>query len=292
VGLLAKAGIEDVLAHWAGLGYYSRARNLFRASQVISEKYDGEFPRDRKTLLKVPGIGPYTAGAVLSIAYDMKEPLVDGNVERVFSRLFLLEKPIKQKEMQDFLWNAAASAVNAAESPRVFNQALMELGALVCTKGTPRCELCPIQSFCEAKAAGVQERLPVKAKPKEKVDLFWLGLVFEQNGKLLLKQNESGSWWHGLWDFPHLHFTSQRLLHKEESDCGNRYPHREILPLSPQKHTVTHHRITFKPMLIRLEKNKETLPQGKWFSRRELEKLPLSSLARKVVKHLDVLELS
>lgn len=215
---LASAPLEDVLSHWAGLGYYSRARNLHRASQVISEKFNGKFPKERETLLGVPGIGPYTAGAVLSIAFDSKVPLVDGNVERVFSRLFLIEKPIKQKEVQNFLWSAAETAVQASSSPRIFNQALMELGALVCTKGTPRCEICPIEKYCLARAQGVEAELPVKIKPREKLDLFWLGLVFEQNGKWLLKQNESGAWWHGLWDFPHVSFENAKQLQKEEKD--------------------------------------------------------------------------
>jgi len=284
---LANAPTEKVLSAWAGLGYYSRARNLHKAAKVISWKLQGEFPQEREALLQVPGIGPYTAGAVLSIAFDKPVPLVDGNVERVFSRLFAITDPIKDRAVQKQLWKYAEASVLLAESPRVFNQALMELGALVCTKGTPRCGNCPIQTFCQAFQMNIQETLPIKAPRRESESLWWLGLVFENQGKLLLRQNGEGDWWNGLWDFPHLALASEKSLEAKEKKLFHDYVGaQEILPLALVKHTVTHHKIHFRPFKIRVRKNLRSIPNGQWFAPSELENLPLSALARKVVQHM------
>jgi len=156
VGALAKADEERVLKLWAGLGYYRRAKNLIAAAREIAAKHGGKIPADYETLLQLPGIGQYMAGAILSIAFNQPYPVVDGNVRRVLSRLYGWTEDDPKA-----LWDAARSAVREGE-PRLVNQALMELGATICSFRSPRCLLCPIQTTCAAFKTGMQDRIPTE----------------------------------------------------------------------------------------------------------------------------------
>ena len=146
---IASANEEEVLKLWEGLGYYTRARNIIKTANILNDKYNGELPSDYNLLLKLPGIGKYTAGAIMSIAFNKNNPIVDANIERVFARLFNLEKPVKETEMQAFIWEKARELL-PTDRAREFNQALMELGALVCIARNPRCRICPISNNCQA----------------------------------------------------------------------------------------------------------------------------------------------
>jgi len=274
---LAAAPTEKVLQLWSGLGYYSRARNLQKGAQYLVEKYAGKFPRMREEIEEVPGIGPYTAGAILSIAFDLPEALVDGNVQRVFARYFGIQAEIEQRETQRLFWQHAATWVKAAEAPRVLNQALMELGAMICTKGTPKCDLCPLAQTCVARAKGWQEELPRRKARRKAVDLWWQGFVVEKKGKIFLRQNQKGEWWTDLWDFPTRPLTSREVWEKP--------PAFEARRLAPQKHTVTHHRIHIAPYHHAVSRKPPfELGPGRWVSVEEAQNLPLSSLARKVLQ--------
>ena len=274
---LAEAPIETVLSLWSGLGYYSRARNLQKGAQYLVEKFDGEFPRTRAEIEEVPGIGPYTAGAILSIAFDLPEALVDGNVQRVFARYFGIQTEIEKKETQALFWKHAADWVKRAESPRVLNQALMELGAMICTKGSPRCDLCPLAKTCVALAQGLQDELPRRKARRKAVDLWWQGFVVEKSGKIFLRKNREGEWWTDLWDFPTIAVESAKAWEKP--------PTFRARPLATQKHTVTHHRIHVAPYHVPHGGGLPlALEAGRWFSVEETRKLPLSSLARKVLE--------
>ncbi len=199
---LAEAPEDEVMRMWAGLGYYSRARNLQAAARVIQAR--GGFPRTRQEWLELPGIGEYTAGAIVSIALNQAEPILDGNVERVLSRLHRVAEPGPGKRR---LWELAALAVTEASregyEPRDFNQALMELGATVCTPRNPACMLCPLGPRCEARDAGDWAAFPPKrqAKKWEKVEetVFY---VSDPTGRVLLRKREKGEWRAGLWDLP------------------------------------------------------------------------------------------
>lgn len=160
---------EELMKLWQGLGYYSRARNLKKAAQVCMEQYGGHLPETYDELKKLPGIGDYTAGAVASIACGQRVAAIDGNVLRVFARLFLVEHDIRSKEGQKQIRALVEEALPEAERAGDFNQALMELGALVCIPKNPRCGLCPVASFCQARQAGRQAELPVKPARKERV---------------------------------------------------------------------------------------------------------------------------
>ena len=280
---LATAEESAVLAEWSGLGYYSRAKNLRRGAQAVVERWAGELPGSRDELLEVPGIGPYTAGAIASIAFDKPAPIVDGNVQRVFSRLYGFERPLTSKEAKVFFWDKAEQWVKAAESPRILNQALMELGATICIKGTPRCSSCPLQSVCVAEATGRQLELPVKKPQREKVDLWWMALIIESDGKLFLRQIPEGEWWSGLWDFPRLEASDPKALEREwKKQLRNWDGVRSAEALGLRLHTVTHHRLHVRPQLVKLESPSFDAP-GRWFTPSERDQLPISSLARKVL---------
>jgi A/G-specific adenine glycosylase len=188
VQALAAAPLDEVLRHWAGLGYYSRARNLHRAAQQIG---GGKIPDTVEGLLELPGVGRYTAGAIASIAFGREAPLVDGNVERVFARLFLIED--------------RAAAWKKAEELRPtgdLNQALMELGATICTPRNPTCLVCPVMKVCEARALGIQEQVPAKRVAKAVPVIDAAVLVLRRRGEVLLCRRPARGLWGGLWEFP------------------------------------------------------------------------------------------
>jgi len=198
---LAAAPEQDVLRLWEGLGYYRRARQLHRAAQVIVAEHGGRFPRDPSAVGALPGVGRYTAGAVLSIAYDLPLPILEANTVRLLSRLAQLEVDPASKAGQAALW-AWAAALVPDEEPGLFNQALMELGALVCTPRDPRCLLCPAASLCPTRKRGLQSRIP---RPKAKVRFEAVreaAVVVRRRDRVLVVRHAEGGRWAGLWDFP------------------------------------------------------------------------------------------
>ncbi|MCX5741283.1 MAG: A/G-specific adenine glycosylase [Proteobacteria bacterium] len=209
VQALAVAPLDDVLAAWAGLGYYSRARNLQKGAQHVVDSWRGELPRQAGELRAIPGIGPYTAGAIASIAYGERAPLVDGNVARVLARVFGIAHDIKSTIGQRVLWERAGelmSALPADAAPGNLNQGLMELGATACAPTGPRCLGCPLASHCVAARDGRQAELPVVAKRKRvdelpviERELLWI----EQGGAIVLVRRAATSGlWAGLWELP------------------------------------------------------------------------------------------
>lgn len=200
---LAEAPLDDVLALWSGLGYYRRARMLHAGARAVVAEHGGRLPSTRATLLEVPGIGPYTAGAILSIAYGRPEPLVDGNVERVLTRVMALPGDPRKGPLKAALWALAAASV-PADRPGDFNQALMELGATVCTPRAPRCDACPLASCCKARAEGTPSRYPELApRAKARPVRLAAALVEDSRGRLLLlKRPDDGGLMAGLWELP------------------------------------------------------------------------------------------
>jgi A/G-specific adenine glycosylase len=193
---LAEAPLDDVLKAWEGLGYYSRARNLHRAAREVTERHGGEIPNDPAVFRGLPGVGRYTGGAVLSIAFGRPEPLVDGNVRRVFARWRDEPEPREAE-----LW-AMAEALVPGERPGDLNQALMELGATVCTPRAPRCAGCPVREDCAAWAAGTQEERPLPKKAKPLPHEHQAVAVVERDGRFLLARRPRDARLGGLWEFP------------------------------------------------------------------------------------------
>jgi A/G-specific adenine glycosylase len=201
VRALADADEQRVLRLWQGLGYYRRARNLHAAAKRVVSDFDGEVPADVQDLLKLPGVGRYTAGAIASIAHGRPAPIVDGNVARVFARLFNLQDPVDRPDVQKQLW-AIAEALVPARSPGDFNQALMELGALVCTPKSPACLTCPLRNRCEGLAQGDPERLPVKRPKKKPKAVTHLVVAVRRNGRYLFEQRPATGLWSNMWQLP------------------------------------------------------------------------------------------
>ena len=197
---LAKADEAEVLKLWEGLGYYSRARNLHRGARQIMEQYQGVLPSDPVRLRKISGIGPYTAGAVASIAFGVPVPAVDGNVLRVYSRLFGIRESILIPPVRKSLEKIAADMV-PADRPGDYNQAVMDLGATVCVPGTPNCKRCPLSVFCDAGKRGDASDLPViPGKAPQKVVVMTVAVLRSDNGFLLRQRTESLL--KGMWCFP------------------------------------------------------------------------------------------
>ena len=200
---LAMASSEEVMLAWAGLGYYSRARNLHRGAKQIVEQ--GRFPQTRAEWLEVPGVGPYTAGAICSISLNQPEAILDGNVERVLSRFLKIDRAQGDAQYKKTLWTHSEHFVQRAFElsipPRVLNQALMELGAMVCTPKSPKCEQCPMRRSCQAFQSKDQLNYPPKKekKPWVHVQEKMYCIVNDQN-EVLLTQRPSGAWRAGLWD--------------------------------------------------------------------------------------------
>ncbi|WP_080873798.1 A/G-specific adenine glycosylase [Oceanobacillus timonensis] len=199
---LAEAEQQDVLKQWEGLGYYSRARNLQTAVREVVENYDGKIPDDPKQLGNLKGIGPYTKGAILSIAYNQPIPAVDGNVMRVFSRVLLIDEDIAQASTKK-LFESYVGEMISEEDPSSFNQAIMDLGATICTPKQPLCMFCPVMEHCQAYAESVQENLPVKKKAKKQRKEKYIALLIQnQEGKYMIEKRPDTGLLAGLWQFP------------------------------------------------------------------------------------------
>lgn len=200
---LAAADLQDVLEVWAGLGYYSRARNLHRAARIVAEQHAGRLPDTLDGLLALPGIGRYTAGAILSIAFNKPAPILDGNVIRVLCRLFAIGGEPKSPAVQRRLWALAELLVTPRRASQ-FNQAMMELGALVCTPTSPRCDNCPLNSLCEAKRIGRPEQFPHASRKTRVQAERWAVALVTRNGHVLMTRRDEAGRWGGLWEFPGL----------------------------------------------------------------------------------------
>lgn len=199
---LANADEQELLKVWEGLGYYSRARNLQSAVKEVHGKYGGKVPASKEEFGSLKGVGPYTTGAVLSIAYGIPEPAVDGNVMRVLSRIFLIEDDIAKAKTRK-LFEGIVSEIISKDDPSSFNQGLMELGALICKPKSPSCLLCPVREFCLAFDQGRQAELPVKTKAKKGKTVFLTSAVLkDDNNRILLRKRRSEGLLANLWEFP------------------------------------------------------------------------------------------
>lgn len=201
VASLARAEQDEINAVWTGLGYYSRARNLKAAAESIVADHAGALPDTAQTLRSLPGIGRYTAGAVASIAFDREEPLVDGNVVRVFARLEAIADDSQDRRVVEALWSLAGELVRG-ERPGDLNQALMELGATVCTPKRPACLACPVRAHCRGHATGVAEELPRKAKRTQVRRLRAIAVAIDRGGQLLAVRRPETGLMAGLWELP------------------------------------------------------------------------------------------
>ncbi|MGC8864517.1 MAG: A/G-specific adenine glycosylase [Bacteroidales bacterium] len=244
VAVLAAASEEEVLRLWQGLGYYSRARNLHAGARQIMLEWGGQIPLKYQELIKVKGIGSYTAAAVASIAGNEPVPVLDGNTLRVYARLFAIEEPVDKAQGRRSCMEAGQQLISHSQPGR-FNQAVMELGALICTPGKPKCGVCPIRDFCMAYVRGIQNELPrkesqVKVKDME-INYLVLLVVDEKGFSLIMKRRNKGIWRH-LYDFPELETIQETFNHSLEYLDWVWNPLGEI----HATHTLTHRLIQAK----------------------------------------------
>ena len=263
-GALAAAPEQELLACWAGLGYYYRARNMQKAAQTMAER--GEFPSDYEQIRALPGVGEYTAAAVASIGFGLPHAVVDGNVYRVLSRIFNDSTNIASGPARKH-FTALAETVLDRERPGTYNQALMELGATVCLPKKPQCLLCPVVSVCRARAQGTQDTLPVKVKPQKSVQEERTLFFIEGNGKILLWQRPAGSrLMPGFWELP------------EQEHLP------EVVPgelIGSFRHGITFHDYCFQ---LREAAAPQEIGSCRWVAKTELWTLPLSTIAQKALR--------
>lgn len=210
---LADAEEEKVLKAWEGLGYYSRVRNLQSAVKEVKEKYGGKVPDTKAEISTLKGVGPYTAGAILSIAYGVPEPAVDGNVMRVISRILSIWEDIAKPSTRKTFETAIYELISH-ENPSYFNQALMELGALICTPTSPSCLLCPVREHCHAFHEGVENELPVKTKAKKQRQVQLAAVVIHEDDKTVIHKRASSGLLANMWEFPTVEVTSPFMFDK------------------------------------------------------------------------------
>ncbi len=294
VEALAEADPQDLLTHWEGLGYYRRARSLHAAAKQIVSQHGGEFPATFEEVVALPGIGRYTAGAILSISKDMRLPILEGNTQRVFSRWIALRGPATDRAATNLLWQFAEEML-PREHVGAFNQASMELGALVCSPLAPDCGRCPVSRYCSAHKAGLQESIPGKVSRIKYEDRTEYAMVVSQGGaprrtaRYLLRMIPEGGRWAGLWDFPRtngVEYLSAAVAASGLSDqmgtailAGKR--------LATIRHAVTRFRIKLHVHVADLA-DPDKIPPRPWrfASLKQMEKLPMSVTGRHIVKLL------
>jgi A/G-specific adenine glycosylase len=296
---LATAPEEEVLRLWSGLGYYSRARNLQKAAQQIVAKHKGVFPTEPAEALALPGIGAYTAAAILSIAYQKKLAVLDGNVARVISRLAAIRGDLRANGTWRKLQNASDQLLEV-HSPGDWNQAMMELGATLCTPRSPQCLLCPVSEFCEARKQGLTGVLPEKRAKRGTMEITLASLVLvDAHGKTLLlpppksnrksaAPNDVPTLVSRMWHFPTLpvaHAQAAATLKKfaQESFFGTRKSQMELQPLKKVRHAVTYRSLTVLPFRLEMQKLPQ-FPGAKIFPLHDLSGVAISNLTRKVAR--------
>ena len=280
---LANAPHDEVLHHWTGLGYYARARNLQKAAQVIRDQYDGKFPQDINDVIALPGIGRSTAGAVLSLACAQHHSILDGNVKRVLARYFAVDGWPGKKDVEQALWQYADSLTPNSRTGD-YTQAMMDMGATICTRSKPKCDSCPLQQNCLAFAQGRQSELPGK-KPKKEIPVRTTVMLIPMwQSQVLIYQRPPSGLWGGLWGFyeadslDKLDATAQQLALGQYTR----------LTLEPFRHTFSHFHLDIQPVILQLEQPSSSQVNEKqqiWY---DLLKQPNVGLAAPTKKLLAV----
>lgn len=317
VRTLAAADVEDVLRLWEGLGYYSRARNLYKAAGEIVRQHNGEFPADKDALQALPGIGPYTAAAIASFAFNLPAGILEANTIRLYSRLIELDIDPRGSKGQKTLWSFADWAV-ARKRAADFNQAVMDIGSQVCTPTDPPCPKCPLMASCKAYEAGRQNEIPLEKKKTAPTDVVEVSAAVRKGGQLLMRQRQDHERWAGLWDFvrfeidpadgSRIPMPDSRARRKEaelrtqrglfdaeelmprislppaiasgiEEQTGLLLQH--CVPMKEIRHAVTRYRIRLLCLVCESPSGRIKRGSGyRWCSLSELQNLPLSTTGR------------
>lgn len=287
VAALAGASVDEVLAHWSGLGYYSRARNLHHAAQIVRDQHQGHFPETIDAVMALPGIGRSTAGAILALSRHQHLPILDGNVKRVLSRYHAVEGWPGAPAIEKELWQLAERHTPSQRTAD-YTQAIMDLGATLCTRSRPTCEVCPQQQACQAYAMGAQKSYP-KAKPRKTLQVrhATLLVVIGEKGELLLERRPPAGIWGGLWSLPELLPDST----PEVWSNAHCLTIRERLNHPPFRHTFSHFHLDISPLELRVcEQAGNAIMEPTrlvWYKRPSIKQLGLPAPVRRLLEQLN-----
>ncbi len=276
---LANADIDDVLHHWSGLGYYARARNLHKAAQQVRDEFDSEFPRDFDDVQSLPGIGRSTAGAILSLADGQRHPILDGNVKRVLARHDAIEGWPGKTAVQKALWELAEERTPEARVAD-YTQAIMDLGATLCTRSRPLCAACPVADDCEAHATNTIDQYPGK-KPKKAKPLKTTTMILATNGEsVYLERRPPSGIWGGLWSLPEVNDEdpvawSTRKLQAEAPSAE---------PWETLRHSFSHYDLDIRPYVVRVDAASSKVADGSDSTWYRFDELPPGGIAAPVMK--------
>lgn len=278
IGSLAQASIDDVLASWSGLGYYSRARNLHRTARMIVHEFHGIFPQSREALQQLPGIGRSTAAAIAVFAFGQRDAILDGNVKRIFARFFGIDRYSGQSETLTKMWRLAEESLPQHGNPdelKVYTQALMDLGATVCIRNRPLCGQCPLRTRCVAYIQDRVAQLPV-SKPRNKLpEKETVFMIYRHENKLLLEKRPDEGIWGGLWCFPEVELNQSTLKLKKKS---------RSFALPQLRHTFTHFRLLIRPCLQDVVANNEASAAFVWKSPEDALMLGIPVPVKKIIQ--------
>jgi len=288
---LAETQLQQVLAAWEGLGYYNRARNLQRAAQMVMNQFNGQIPADLPSLRQLPGVGRYTAGAIVSIAFGQPAPTLDGNIRRVLSRVFDVSEDARSPAGERILWSLAAGQL-PADRPGDYNQALMDLGAVICTPKNPDCAACPLSHTCQAYALGNQTQRPVLTPRPKLPHITVAAAIIQRNGQVLITQRPPYGLLGGMWEFP----GGKQQPGESLPDCLQREIREELdagiavgAPAGVYRHAYTHFRLTLHAFYCRLvagEPRPLEVAALRWVQPNELSDYPMGKVDRQIALQL------
>jgi A/G-specific adenine glycosylase len=283
---LANAEQDEVLHLWTGLGYYARARNLHKAAKVVAEQYGGEFPLNIEEMNALPGIGRSTAAAILSSVYKQPHAILDGNVKRTLARSFAVEGWPGQKKVENQLWQYAQEHTPSVDVDK-YNQAMMDMGAMVCTRSKPKCTLCPVESYCVAKKQGNPLDYPGKKPKKEKpVKQAWF-VMLHHNNRVWLEQRPQSGIWGGLFCFPEN--SDSQIAHQLDSRNVTEATIKTQTQLIAFRHTFSHYHLDITPILVDLSKQPNVVMEGSkglWYNLSQPEEIGLAAPVKQLLESL------
>lgn len=281
---LAQASQEEVLSHWSGLGYYARGRNLLKAAQIVVNELQGQFPQDLEGMMALPGIGRSTAGAILSIASQQRHPILDGNVKRVLCRYDAVESWSGERKTEAMLWQRSEELTPQKRFDD-YTQAIMDLGATLCTRSKPKCAACPVQKNCQAwrlnRVADFPYAKPKKAKPTRETAMM---ILLNTDRQIFLQQRPQKGIWGGLWSLPEItpDGPEDLIKSKVETRCDEQF---NLIKWPLFKHTFTHYHLMIHPFF--LDEISSLKMEGEWFRVSEAMTKGLPAPIRKLIKQLE-----
>ncbi|HXK00337.1 MAG TPA: A/G-specific adenine glycosylase [Buchnera sp. (in: enterobacteria)] len=284
INSLQSASINEVLHLWSGLGYYTRAKNLYKTIKIISEKYNNQFPNNFTDLIKLPGIGKSTAGAILSLSFGYYYPILDGNVKRIITRYYAICAAINEKKTEKKLWKIINNITPLYNTGK-FNQAMMDLGSLICTRIKPKCHICPLHVNCIAYLQKKCEFFPKKNKKKNILKKTFYFLILQYNHFVFLKKRPDHGIWANLFSFPEFYKEINLISWMQ----GKKIKKNEKLIIDPFYHRLTHLKLYIVPIYVNitiLQKNNINRKYSIWYNLIEPQSIGLSSPVKKILKKL------